>query len=436
MVPSRTRLGRFRAILTRPVRWTLLAAALVAAAALVHPARVTYKLQVGKSQLRSGDYESGLMTLREAARLDPDRAETQFWLARACRKTGDLEGVRRHLDRAAALNYSETERLKREWWLVLAETGRVREVEQHLPAMLLHAAEDGPEICDAFVQGYCLNLQFEPARQLIGAWQTDFPDDHRPYARLGQIESGQQRWPQAAAAYEEALRRKPDLPSVRCALATALVELHREQDAEQQLRAALNADPDFVPALLALGNLLLERKDAAGAAMMAGRALDQQPQDDEAQLLLAKSELAAGKPESSIRRLEALIQQWPEDLRLRYTLARALRLAGRHEDAEHQLQTYSELEQARGRIEELDRAVRRDPSNPELRYELGSLMLRHESRREGAVWLQSVLQFEPAHAGAHQELASYYEKVGHVELSRLHGAQSEMAVSSVPAIDP
>lgn len=111
------------------------------------------------------------------------------------------------------------------------------------------------------------------------------------------------RVPEAIAAYEQVLSRRPDLPnswynlgllqrqagrlesalaSYRKALALGIsapeevhlncgviyLELHQEETAERELRTALQLNPTYVPALLNLGNLCedLGRRDAACAA--------------------------------------------------------------------------------------------------------------------------------------------------------------------------
>jgi predicted Zn-dependent protease len=406
---------------SRPVRGCILIALLVAFAFAATPARVQYLLLQGRNELIRERPARALEDFRAAERLQPRRAETQFWLARASRKIGDPDAVRWHLDRAQQLRYPESERLRREWWLLLAETGRVREVEPHLATMLLEPGEDGIEICDAFARGYCLSLQFEPALTLLDAWQKDHPDDYRPHFRRGRIHAWSElQWTKAEAAFREALLRAPEEPAVHRELGKTLVDLRRFDEAEYHLRQALHNDPLDAEALLALAQTLAELKQHLAATECLDRILDHDPGNDPARLLLANITLAAGDAEEAIRQLGPLLERWPEDLKGRYCLAEALRAAGRVDEAESHYKAYADLERNWQRLHQLSRMVQRTPGDAELRYELGLLRLRHESRTEGVAWLHSVFLYAPEHAGAHRALADYYAKIGDVEQARRH----------------
>lgn len=384
------------------------------------PALIEYHLWRGRTELAAANPEAALEHFRTARRIDPDRAETYFWLARGSRKTGDLKGLRRNLDQARKHGYKDRERLRREWWLLLAETGRIREVEPYLAEMLMNPGEDGVDICQAFATGYCLNLDFEKALALLDAWQADFPKDFRPRLRRGEIHAGDEQWVEAVAAYREALRLAPDEPAVRRGLGKALLKLRDLAEAEFHLRLAIRQDPGDVDAVIALAEVAQEQGDQGEAFRLLQEALDREPGNFQAKLMLADSARKAGDAEEAIRHLAPLVELWPEDLRSRYLLAQALRAAGRVQEAEAHLTIYARLERNWGRLEQLNREVKRRPDDPGVRYELGLMLLRHRSRSEGVAWLQSVFQFQPDHHGAHRALAEYYTKIGEPELARRH----------------
>ena len=414
---SRLRLRRLR---SWPARCCLLAGLIAVLVLVVNPARVQYHLQRGRKELLRNAPQQALDQFHAAERLAPERAETQFWLARASRKTGDVEGVRRRLDRALELQYADPERLRREWWLVLAETGRIREVEGYLPEMLLKPGADDIEICDAFARGYCLNLQFDQALALLNAWQADHPDDHRPHFRRAQIHAGNEQWAEAEAACREALRLAPADAASHRELGKTLLQLQRPDEAKTELQKAVELAPSDREALLLLARVFREDTDFAGATDCLWRVLEQDPRHEPARLLLADVLLAVGDAEGAIEQVQPIVDLWPEDLQSRYTLARALRAVGRMGEAESHLRTYAQLEPSRARLEAANRNVRRQPQDADARYELGLLLLKHESRGEGVAWLHSVLPYEPGHAGAHQALAEYYDKIGDAELARRH----------------
>lgn len=423
----RRRLGR------RSIGLGVLLVVLMGLAFALNPVRVEYQLWRGRAELLRGNPSAAQVHFHHAERISPDKAETHFWLARTSRKAGDLEGVRRHLDEAQRLGYRDRDHLRREWWLVLAEAGHIRETEPFLAEMLTHPGEDGREICDAFATGYCMNLRFEEALALLDAWQADYPNDYRPHLRRGHIYAGNEQWTVAEAAFREAFRLAPDELDVHRGLARALMGLGKTDEAEHHLRIVLDREPTDADSLIKLARILRDRKEYTEAIALIRRVLDWEPENFDARLSLAKLLLAAGDAAEAVRQAGPLVELWPQDLESRYVLGNALRAAGRMKEAESHFRVHTELQRNWERLEELKRLVKQRPSDPELRYELGLLLLRHTNpRSEGVAWLQSVFQFEPDHQGAHRALAEHYEKIGQRELARRHRnprstAQSDLA---------
>jgi tetratricopeptide (TPR) repeat protein len=385
------------------------------------PALVQYRLMRGRGELARGNHQAALGQFRQAERLQPRNPETQFWLARSQRKLGDIPAAQQHLDRARRLGYPSSERLLRESRLLVAETGRVRDVEAYLPEMLMNSGEDAAEICDTFARGYGINLQPEKALTLLDAWEKDHPDDYRPRFRRGQVHASKALdWSKAEAAFREAQQLAPDRPEVNRELGKALLELRRLEEAEDSVRRALRLNPKDADSLLTLARILKEQGENASASECLRQLLEFDPRNDTAQVLLARVTLDSGDPQGAIRDLVPVIELWPEDLLARYCLAEALRAAGQLDEAKSQFKKYAELEQNSQRLEQLGRLVTRSPFDPELRYEMGLLRMRHLSRAEGVMWLQSVFLYAPDHAGAHTALAEYYNKVGDVNQAQLH----------------
>ena len=417
--------------------WLLCFASIVLLVIAVRPVQIFYHSARGKDLLSSGQVQPALEEFRTSLKLDPERAETHFWLARCFRKLGHIEEVRHHLDEALRLGYSDTERLQHEWWFLQAQSGNMRDTEAHLKDLLRSAGDDGSEICDAFAQGYCLNLRFDAALLLLEAWQADHPSDYRPHFRRGQIYSEDKfQTAKAEGAFREALKLAPDVSAVHRELGKTLLGLQRLDEAAEELRIAAKIDPTDEAALLALAAALKEQKKLPAAADVARRLLNLNPRHERATILLADILLLTGDAEESLQLLTPLAELWPEDLKIQYTLASALQKVGRKSEAAEHLKAYAELETASQHIMELKRSLERNPDDPELRYEFGLLRLRHESRAEGVAWLQSVLLCNPNHAATHEALADYYSKVENFKLAEMHRLRSrELASSQDEAID-
>jgi tetratricopeptide (TPR) repeat protein len=408
----------------------LLATLVILIVFAIRPLRVNYYLGKGRRALADAKNVEALGDFRAARDIDPKNPETGFWLARACRKTGDLAGVRKYLEEARQLGYRDEKRLEQEWWLVLAESGHLKEAEQHLPEMLINSGDDGSEICDAFSKGYCLSLRFPEARKLLDAWSTEYPKDYRPYLRRAQMYAGDERWALAVGELLEAQKRAPDEIAVQRELGRCLYKNKELEEAVRQLQAVLRHEPSDVAALTVLAEIAFDRKDYKNAIGYLEQVIAARPQDFPARLLLAKVYLAMGDPSRAVTLAESLISEWPEDLSAQYTLAQSLRASNRPEEAQRHFVIHSELQKNLTRIETLSREIKKKPSDPQLRFELGLLVLRHVSRPEGVAWLESVFQFAPAHPEAHQALADYYSKIGNPTLAAQHRQQANTNISS------
>ena len=424
--------GRFRRVISRSVFIMLL----MAIAFTCRPVRCYCRLCLGQFALSQGKYAEASANFRMAHDIDPTNAEILFWTARGCRKTGDLAGVVRCMNESQPLDYREKKRIHREWCLLLAETGRISEAEVHLPEMLVDPGDDGAEICDAFSKGYCLNLMFPAAQKLLDVWAVDFPEDFRPHLRRANIYAGSKQWALAIRELREAQRQAPEETGVLRELGSCFYRNGESDEAEKQLKTVINRDPADLSSLMNLAQITFDRNDYEISRGYLNRIVAAQPHDFPARLLLAKLCLATGDPARSADIAKSLVSEWPEDLSAHYVLAQALRTSGHPEDANRHFKIHGELDKNWARIETIGREMNHHPTDPQLRYELGILLLRHVSRSEGAAYLESVFQFVSTHPDAHRALADYYEQTGNSALSARHRQLANVGFSAGSASNP
>jgi Flp pilus assembly protein TadD len=72
------------------------------------------------------------------------------------------------------------------------------------------------------------------------------------------------------------------------------------------------------------------------------------------------------------------------------------------------------------RLAEVTRAIAATPTDPDLRCEAGSILLRNGQEAAGLRWLESALRLNPRHAAARGELAAHYERAGRPDLAERH----------------
>lgn len=403
-------------------RAVLLCACLVTLAGLYTAGRTawfTVRLELARRALQARDARRALEHLQAVEPAAPDHAELNFLLARTYRRLGRLDLVRTRIERAWKSGYS-IDRLKREQWLALAQAGQLREAEPHLPRLLAEPGEDGPEICEAFINGYLQTYRFQEAAGLLDAWQADYPNDPQPEYIRGLYAEHNGRDSEAAEAYRRALRLAPDRRDVRMALAQVLVDLRRHDEAAEQIGRLLKEDPENPDLRAGWGQCLMEQGRLSQAREIFVGLLKAHPDHFGSRLALGQLEFKAGRPQDALKWLEPVVEEQPLHYSARFALASALQAAGRREEAARHFEYVAAAQRGLSRARELMDRVKADPKDTELRYQIGTILLQYDSPAEGAGWLRSVLELQPDHRPTHLALADYYEGRANRSLAERH----------------
>ena len=182
--------------------------------------------------------------------------------------------------------------------------------------------------------------------------------------RLGKRLLAEDRNREAAAAYEEAVRRNPEHARAWCGLGAARRRLADMDAAREAYEEALRLDPDYAEAWSNLGEWRFVTGDAAGALECIGRALRQAP----------------GLLEALNNKVAAL----------------------------YELRRYDEAEaQAR-------EAIARHPREASLHVNLGNVLLHTGRARPAAKAFRTALDCDPACPEAHFSLATLLGETHHL----------------------
>lgn len=414
----------FSRILAKP--WLVAGVAVAAIGVLVflwQPAVVHWHLRRARHLLRAGENQGALAELRAALRLAPDTAETHFLLARAHRRLGNLDKTPGLLRRAEKLGGAR-DRAERETWLLLAQSGLLREAEPHLDDLLMDPRDDGADICQAYVLGYFAQVRVTDAARLLDTWEKAYPEDPRPHFMRGYLLYGLGMRPEAEAAYRKGLGLAPGDLSARWRLAQVLMETQQIDEARVLLEGCVADDPANPQIVTSWAECVFRAGEADRAREALAQLLDSAPEHFEARRLRGEIALAQGRFEEARRELEAALNQRPYDTTTHNALGRALRALGRAPEAKAHFDYVAEAEGPLARMENHLRLIPERPHDVPLRYEIGLTLLRYGSPDDGAKWLRSVLELQPEHAGAHQALAAYYETRGDWRNARYHWQQA------------
>lgn len=436
MGPASSHVRMFRILpKSRSGRLVLVAAAVAVVGVICwRPALRSVWLHQARRHLSARDAQAALRLLDRAQRLDPQHAETEFLLARACRRLGDLERARKHIERAWRGGFP-VRRLEREQWLALAQAGQLRDAEPHLTKLLMDPQGDGPEICEAYVNGYLATYRFRDALGLLEAWHADYPDDPQPWYLRGMYAIHRGKDQEALDAFEEALKRAPERHEVRRHLGRIHLKLHQYERAAVQFEESLRHQPDNPDARAGWGECLL----ALGRVDEARRALDELLSEHSSNLggriAMARVELQSGRPREALRWVEPVVEERPTDYSARFVLASALRATGDSEAARAHFAYVEEAQRALDRARSLMDRVASEPDVVTLRYDIGTILLKYGLASEGAGWLRSVLDIQPEHGATHAALAGYYSSIGIPDLAERHRRSSGNASTPVSADD-
>jgi tetratricopeptide (TPR) repeat protein len=401
------------------LRLLLLTALTTALVWFWNPLIIQYRQARARMSLDKRREAETLDSLRAALRRDLDNPHTLLWLARTHRRLGDLPRTSLLLDRAETLG-GDARRIELERRLVLAQSGRLGEVEPLLPDMLIDAGADGPDVCEAFVQGFFVNLRTAEALRLLDLWQESFPKDPQPYFMRAYLMRSLDKFTEAEQIYRQGLALAPDRTAMRRQLADILVETNQLDQAESELAQCLKETPDDPQVYFGLARCAYQRGNLAEVPPRLEETLQRAPDHYEARRLRGQLKLAEGQAAEALPDLEAVVAERPYDTLAREALGRSLTSLGRTDEAKSHLDFVVKAGEQLGRVDRLFRESLERPNDAELRYEIGSILLEYGSPDDAARWLRAALELQPDHAGAHRALATYNEARGDAAGASFH----------------
>ena len=373
----------------------VLAALFVVGALLWLRLRSDHRITTARALIQRRDFDAASDQLEQALAGGADAGEVSFWKARVARLTGDMEAMSRYLLEALDGGVSP-DRLTREKWLVLAQSGAMVEAETHMSELLTNPQGDGAAICEAFVNGYFGIQQFEAAFPLLKGWEADFPDDPQPHLYWATYYQHLSDWHRAEQALREGIRLGPERLEFRTRLVDVLFEQQQYDHCLTEASAALQLAPGDVDLAVVQAKCKFRLGDVDAARGMLEELHETHPQHVDCQLTLAQLESEAGSAERVLELLEPIMETRPWDYVSRKMLASAYRRLGDDEKALEQFEKIAVVNESKRRVEALIAQLPQAPQDAELRYQIGAEILAHgnpvEGRRVAASRAQSRAQ--------------------------------------------
>ena len=153
------------------------------------------------------------------------------------------------------------------------------------------------------------------------------------------------------------------------------------------------------------------------------------PSDTEARYSLALSLQAVGRRRSD---RSARLQDGGSAI----SVARALLLTSRRAEAEltlseaaYHFQFVADAQQAMGRVQAWTETIQAEPRNADLRFKIGSHLMKYDNPVHGLGWLLSAVDIDAGHVATHRLLAEYYTGEGKTERAAFHAKHVEQGES-------
>jgi Tfp pilus assembly protein PilF len=380
-----------------------------------------------REALVRGDFAQAQQHLALCAKVWVWGAETRLLQARAARLAGEYDQAETYLRESAELGASP-EAVTVERLLRMAQQGDVAAVESRLVGRVLQGHPDSVSILEVLTPAYLANYQLVQARECVGRWLEREPDCVRAWAFRAEVFERIKDKEQVRASYRRLVELDPDNLDYRLTLAGLLTDYEPRAALEHfaHVRARRGDSPILLTGL-ARCLLNLGRPDEARPLLDA--VLAEHP-DDWAALFerarLAQETGSAEEVEPYIRRAAALK---PNELGILHGLFTCLERLGKRREAEEVQARLERVKADLAQVADLTRKVASRPGDPDLRCEVGKILMRNGLEAEGLGWLATALRADSLHPLTHQALAEYYERTGETVRAAEH---REMAQRGPP----
>jgi tetratricopeptide (TPR) repeat protein len=438
--PARVR--GIRRFLLAPLAWawrrpgralallTLLALAGLAAAVAGRFLWFDHHLRAARRAVELGHNAVAADHLLACRRVRPDHPEMLLLSARVARRSGAWDDAEELLERCGQQR-GDDEDLVLERLLLRATRGEVEAVRAALQVHIDTRDAFASPAREALIAGLLHRFRLREAGRQLDRWLAEAPDDTRALLLRGKYEEARENFEGASVCFRRLVEVDPEHDEGRMRLTTVLLQQHQAGEALphlEELRRRLPNNPDV---MAQLGAVLDRRGRFAEARAVLDECLRRHP--DHAAALAERGWIAArdGDGEQAEEMLRRAVALDPADFTARYHYYQTLSRNGKKAEAEHEQKEMRRMEADIERIHEIIQGrLQATPNDPDIHYEVATIVLRAGRPREMLHWLHNALQIDPGHAPTHRLLASFYHETGNPILAARHRALAQRAAGS------
>ena len=344
--------------------------------------------------------------LTKSLKIWPNSAETQLLAGQAARRAGNLDAARRHLLECQRLESKPSDASVLEWAMFRATSGELDHVESFLRSKIATRHPQSGLIYEALVEGYLLVYRIHHAFGALRDWLN--ADSDHPVARSlrGRAWQRVHNYINAVADFRRAVEIDPERDEDRFRLADCLIEASNPREAAEHLEILRKRGMEEPRVLIRLAFARNQLGDGDEGIRILDLILAKDPNQPTALAAHAAIDCQAGRHDAAEHYVDRALALNPYDRHAHYT--RYLVLAqqeSRTAEAKAQHERLKVLEDRLTRlIDVTNRQMPQRPRDPELHYELGTLLAELGHTEQAASWYRSALRLDPAHAKARAAL--------------------------------
>ncbi len=359
------------------------------------------------------DWKQAQQLLDVALARSPNDPDVLLMAARAARRQEKLSEAQKFLDSCQRALGEESEPIKIERALLRVHRGDLAGVEEYLRARVRDDDPGTLEILDIMSAALIIDYRVAEAQSCLDDLLRRQPDHFDALVRRGWTARNMGWYADAVKFYQHALDLRPDVDTVRLALAEIQVALGQFGDAQREFEQLRQRQPDNPSVLFGLGRALAGQGRKEPALELFDQVLAANPNDWKALSERGWIAVQLDRPMEGEGYLRGAVALAPPDLPILTRLADCLRLNGKLEEARQYRDRADRLRADLQRAGELGDFIRdKNPADPAPRYELGCILLRLGKRQDALHWLLTALEKDPGHVKTHEQLIEFYQSVG------------------------
>jgi tetratricopeptide (TPR) repeat protein len=381
-----------------------------------------YHFRAGRSSLERFHGREAGEHLDAYLRVWPRDREALFLAARAARLRGAFDEAEQYLADCHGWD-GHADDLTLERALLRAARGDVDASSKFGRAMVARDHPATPLILEALASGLLRMFRLPEAKQFLDEWLRREPDQPQAHFLMGRFYALAENRPDAVASYRRVLELDPERDDARSRLSGLLLELGQAPEALPHLEYLRRKLPEDPAVQTDLAQCLDQLGRPAEAVELLDDALARQPDFSPALAQRGKLALRAGQLAEADAWLRQACALEPGGYEAHYQFQQCLFRQGKAAEAEEEAARLQQIEEDVRQLQDIVRKrLPEKPNDPELRAQLGSILLRAGATEEGVRWLQAALEKDSLYGPAHQALADHYRRAGQLGLAERHQA--------------